>query len=105
MSPEKKRAMIKRDHPKLSIIQQCKLVRLSRSAFYSTPLGIGADTLVMMKEIDRVFTKYPFFHCPAGDCKAICREGGGAPDRRLSASGRDSCRAASRQAIDGEDGP
>ena len=68
--------MIKRDHPKLSIIQQCKLVRLSRSAFYSTPLGIGADTLVMMKEIDRVFTKYPFFHCPAGDCKAICREGG-----------------------------
>ena len=76
MSPEKKRAMIKRDHPKLSIIQQCKLVRLSRSAFYSTPLGIGADTLVMMKEIDRVFTKYPFFHCPAGDCKAICREGG-----------------------------
>lgn len=61
MSPAKKRSMIKRDHPDLSISQQCKLVRLSRSAFYYTPVGIGADTLAMMKEIDRVFTKYPFF--------------------------------------------
>ncbi len=61
MSPEKKRAMIKRDHPQLSISQQCRLVRLSRSAFYYAPVGIDADTLAMMKEIDRVFTKYPFF--------------------------------------------
>ena len=61
MSPEKKRAMIKRDHPELSISQQCKLVRLSRSAFYYSPVGIDANTLVMMKEIDRVFTRYPFF--------------------------------------------
>jgi putative transposase len=61
MSPEKKRAMIKRDHPELSISQQCKLVRLSRSAFYYSPFGIDANTLVMMKEIDRVFTRYPFF--------------------------------------------
>ena len=61
MSPEKKRKMIRRDHPELSISQQCKLVRLSRSAFYYTPVGIDADTLTLMKEIDRVFTKYPFF--------------------------------------------
>ena len=61
MSPERKRAMIKQDHPKLSISQQCKLVRLSRSAFYYTPVEIDADTLVTMKAIDRVFTKYPFF--------------------------------------------
>lgn len=53
--------MIKRDHPQLSISHQCKLVRLSRSAFYYTPVGIDADTLAVMKEIDRVFTKYPFF--------------------------------------------
>ena len=61
MSPKKKRALIKRDHPELSISLQCKLVRLSRSAFYYTPDGIDGDTLSMMKEIDRVFTKYPFF--------------------------------------------
>ena len=53
--------MIRRDHPQLSISQQCKLVSLSRSAFYYTPVGIGTATVSMMKEIDRVFTKYPFF--------------------------------------------
>ena len=61
MSPDKKRAMINREHPELSISQQCKLVRLSRSAFYYAPVGIDAVALAMMKEIDRVFTKYPFF--------------------------------------------
>ena len=64
MSPEKKRAMIQRDHPELSISQQCKLARLSRSAFYYTPVGVDAETLAMMKEIDRVFTQYPFFGSP-----------------------------------------
>ncbi len=49
MSPQKKRAMIKWDHPELSMSQQCKLVRMSRSAFYYTPVGVGADTLAMMK--------------------------------------------------------
>ena len=61
MSPGKKRSMIRRNHPNLSISQQCKLVSLSRSTFYYTPVGIDAGTLAMMKEIDRVFTKYPFF--------------------------------------------
>ncbi len=53
--------MIQWDHPDLSISQQCKLVQLSRSAFYYTPVGIDADTLAMMKQIDQVFAKYPFF--------------------------------------------
>ena len=59
MSAAKKRSMIQRNHPKLSISQQCKLVRLSRSAFYYTLVGIDAATLALMKAIDRVFTKYP----------------------------------------------
>ena len=53
--------MFERDHPNLSISQQCKLVPLSRSAFHYTPVGIDTDTLAMMKKIDRVFTRYPFF--------------------------------------------
>ena len=66
--------MIKRDHPELSISQQCKLVRLSRSASYYTPVGINPDTLAMMKEIDRVFTKYPFFGSRQ-IAAYLCREG------------------------------
>ncbi|WP_417262532.1 hypothetical protein [Celeribacter sp.] len=44
-SPAKKRSMIQRDHPKLSISRQCKLVHLSRSAFYYAPTGVSSDTL------------------------------------------------------------
>jgi putative transposase len=61
VSPAKKKAMIRRDHPDLSISQQCKLVKLSRSAFYYMPVGVCAATLELMKAIDRAFTKYPFF--------------------------------------------
>lgn len=61
MSPAKKKTMIRRGHPGLSNSQQCRLVKLSRSAFYYTPVGIDAATLALMKAIDRVFTKYPFF--------------------------------------------
>ena len=71
MSPDKKGAMIKRDHPEPSISQQCKPVRPNRSAFYHTPVGIDAGTLTRMKEIDRVFTNYPFFGSrPIGAGKA-----------------------------------
>ena len=61
MSPAKKNVMIRRDHPELSISQQCKLVQLSWSAFYYAPVGIDAATLALMKAIDQVFTRYPFF--------------------------------------------
>ena len=61
MSPEKKKAMIRRGHPALSISRQCRLMKLSRSAFSYAPVGIAAATLVLMKAIARVFTKYPFF--------------------------------------------
>ena len=61
MSPAEKRGMIRRDHPDLSVRRQCKLVNLSRSAFYYSPLGIDPNTLAVMKSIDRVFTQYPFF--------------------------------------------
>ena len=61
MSPAKKKSMIRRDHPELGISQQCRLVKLSRSAFYYAPVGVDAATLALMKAIDLVFTRYPFF--------------------------------------------
>lgn len=61
MSPAKKKRMINRDHPGLSITQQCKLVKLSRSLFYYAPVGVSAEEQDLMKKIDKAFTKYPFF--------------------------------------------
>jgi len=61
VSPAKRRSMMQRNHPKLSISRQCKIVSLRSSAFYYTPVGIDAAMLDMMKEIDGVFIKYPLF--------------------------------------------
>lgn len=52
------------DHPDLSISQQFKLVKLSRSAFFYTPVRIDATTLRLMNTIGRVFSKYLFFGAP-----------------------------------------
>lgn len=70
MSPAKKRAVIRRDHPEPSINQRCTLVRISRSAFYCSPVGTDADILAKRKEIDRVFPNWPFFHFRAGGLSA-----------------------------------
>ena len=61
MSPSERREMVRDGHTGLSLTRQCKLLRISRSSLYYTPVGIDAATLKLMNEIDRVFTKYPFF--------------------------------------------
>ena len=53
--------MIDRNRADLSVSRQCRLLKLSRSSFYYTPVGISAETLELMKAIDKVFTAYPFF--------------------------------------------
>ncbi len=60
MRPTEKKTMISCAHSNLSIIRQCEMLELSRSAFCYTPVGIDEETLVIMKAIDQAFTKYPF---------------------------------------------
>ena len=47
--------MIRKDSTKLSLTRQCKLLKISRSSIYYTPVGVNAETLALMHEIDRVF--------------------------------------------------
>ena len=61
MSPTEKKTLIRRDHPDLSVSRQCSMLKLSRSSLYYTPVGMSAETLGLMKAIDKVFTAYPFF--------------------------------------------
>jgi putative transposase len=61
MSPSERKTMINRDRTDLSLTKQCKLLKISRSSLYYVPVGVNAETLALMNEIDRVFTKYPFF--------------------------------------------
>jgi putative transposase len=73
MSPFERKAMIRKDRADLSLTKQCKLLKISRSSLYYVPVGVNAETLKLMNEIDQVFTIYPFFRCPAGHCAAMSR--------------------------------
>jgi putative transposase len=61
MSPSERREMIRKENTKLSLTGQCKLLKISRSSIYYTPVGFDQATLDLMHEIDRIFMKYPFF--------------------------------------------
>ena len=53
--------MIVRDHPALSLSRQCRLLSLGRSSLYYEPKGERAETLALMRRIDELFLKYPFY--------------------------------------------
>jgi putative transposase len=61
MSPSERREMIRKENTDLSLTRQCKLLKISRSSIYYTPVGFDQPTIDLMHEIDRIFTKYPFF--------------------------------------------
>ena len=53
--------MTERDHPSLSLSAQCRLLALSRSTLYYQPEGHSAETLALMRRIDELYLKYPFY--------------------------------------------
>ena len=61
MSPSERREMIRKDNTDLCLTRQCKLLKISRSSIYYRPVGFDQATIDLMHEIDRIFTKYPFF--------------------------------------------
>jgi putative transposase len=61
MSRGERKAMIAPDHPDLSVSRQCRLLSISRSAFYYAPRGESPESLALMRRIDELFLKYPFY--------------------------------------------
>ena len=61
MSLERRRRMIDRDHPVLSIVRQCDLVSVSRSGLYHEPAGETALNLALMRLIDAQFMETPWY--------------------------------------------
>ena len=53
--------MVERDHPALSLSRQCRLLSIGRSSLYYEPKGESAETLALMRWIDELFLKYPFY--------------------------------------------
>lgn len=61
MSADRRRMKIDRDHPKLSQRRQCRLLSLSRSSLYYTPVGESAENLALMRLIDEQFLETPWY--------------------------------------------
>ena len=61
MSRAERRTMVMRAHRALSLSRQCRLLSIGRSSLYYTPKGESPETLALMRRIDELFLKYPFY--------------------------------------------
>jgi len=61
MSVPERRAMVERPGEDLSVRRQCELLNLSRSGVYRPTPVTGADDLAMMRRIDELHLKWPFY--------------------------------------------
>lgn len=53
--------MVDKDHRQLSVVRQCKLLKLNRSSYYYSPKLENEYNLELMKMIDQEYMNYPFF--------------------------------------------
>lgn len=61
MSPARRKTKVKPDHPRLSIVQQCKLLEVQRSSYYYRPRGENALNLELMRLIDEQYLETPWY--------------------------------------------
>jgi len=53
--------VVEPDHPKLSIVRQCELLHISRSAFYYEAAGENPFNLMVMTLLDRLYLESPAY--------------------------------------------
>jgi len=53
--------MIDHDQPSLSVRRQCELLAISRSGLYYEPVATSPDELALMRRLDELHLKYPFY--------------------------------------------
>jgi putative transposase len=58
---ERRRAVVNRRHPSLSVALQCRLLDISRSGLYYQPKETPEEALTLMNLIDRQYLATPFY--------------------------------------------
>jgi len=48
-------------HPEISVRRQCDLLGVNRSGLYYQPVGESKENLMLMRLIDKEFTRHPFY--------------------------------------------
>ena len=60
MSAPDRRAKLDRDHPHLSVRQQCAMLGIARSGVYRSARAANDNDLALLRRIDELFTRWPF---------------------------------------------
>ena len=60
MSAPDRRAKLDRDHPHLSVRQQCAMLGIARSGVYRSACAANDNDLALLRRIDELFTRWPF---------------------------------------------
>jgi putative transposase len=53
--------MVSQTHPHFSIARQCVLLKVARSILYYKPKPVSDDDLTLMRRIDEIYMKWPFY--------------------------------------------
>lgn len=61
MSQAARQGMVSREHPDFSVVAQCALLKVPRSTVYYRAKAISDETLMLMRRIDEIYTKWPFY--------------------------------------------
>ena len=61
MSPTDRLPLVDRADPRLSIVAQCRLLKIARSTLYYRPAPVSADDLQVMRQLDKQYLATPFY--------------------------------------------
>ena len=70
MSPLERRRLVDHADPALSLVEQCRLLKIARSTLYYRPAAVSADDLALMRRMDELYLATPFYGC--GGWRRFC---------------------------------
>jgi len=80
MNPTDRLSLVDRADPRLSIVAQCRLLKVARSTLYYRPAAVSADDLQVMRQLDEQYLVTPFYG--ARRMVAVLRRAGFAVNRK-----------------------
>ena len=82
MSRDERLETVERPHPQLSIVKQCELLKVPRSTLYHEPKPESDANLALMRRIDELYMKWPFYGARRM-AEQLRREGFGVDRKRV----------------------
>jgi putative transposase len=61
MRPAERLGLVDAADPALSIVAQCRLLKVARSTLYDRPAPVSVDDLAVMRRMDELHLAYPFY--------------------------------------------